>query len=129
MNSLELTYEIAKLLDSKKGEDIKAIKVKELTALIDQPIALIDKQVSEFEAKQKAEKQEKIKEKSRKTALLLMMLTAKFCRLKKRLMLPKRRRFLTIRGFMPTQKKKMLLLSLIRLQNLMTEMMPILSLL
>lgn len=37
-------------------------KVKELLALIDQPIALIDKQVADFEAKQKAEKQEKIKE-------------------------------------------------------------------
>ena len=35
MNSLELTYEIAKLLDSKKGEDIKAIKVKELTSISD----------------------------------------------------------------------------------------------
>lgn len=37
-------------------------KVKELISLIDEPIALIDKQVAEFEAKQKAEKQEKIKE-------------------------------------------------------------------
>ena len=35
MNSLELTYEISKLLDSKKGEDIKAIKVKELTSISD----------------------------------------------------------------------------------------------
>lgn len=37
-------------------------KVKELTALIDEPINLINKQVTEFDAKVKAEKQEKIKE-------------------------------------------------------------------
>ena len=35
MNSLELTYEIAKILDSKKGEDIKAIEVRELTSIGD----------------------------------------------------------------------------------------------
>ncbi|RAZ30461.1 ribosome silencing factor, partial [Klebsiella oxytoca] len=28
MNSLELTYEIAKILDSKKGEDIQALEVR-----------------------------------------------------------------------------------------------------
>ena len=35
MNSLELTYEIAKILDSKKGEDIKAIRIQELTSIGD----------------------------------------------------------------------------------------------
>lgn len=37
-------------------------KVKELTTLIDKPITLINNQINEFEVKQKAEKQEKIKE-------------------------------------------------------------------
>lgn len=35
MNSLEITKEIAKILDEKKGEDIKALAVKELTTLGD----------------------------------------------------------------------------------------------
>ena len=35
MNSFELTCEIAKILDSKKGEDIKAIRVQELTSIGD----------------------------------------------------------------------------------------------
>lgn len=58
-------------IDSKRKEVKKSFmkpyddfegKVKELITLIDEPITLIDKQVAEFEAKQKAEKQEKIKE-------------------------------------------------------------------
>ena len=35
MTSLELTYEVAKVLDEKKGIDIKAIKVQELTSIGD----------------------------------------------------------------------------------------------
>ena len=35
MTSLELTYEVAKILDEKKGIDIKAIKVQELTSIGD----------------------------------------------------------------------------------------------
>lgn len=35
MTSLELTKEIAKLLDSKKGDDITAIEIKDLTTLGD----------------------------------------------------------------------------------------------
>lgn len=45
-----------------KPYDDFEIKVKELTALIDKPILLIDTQVKAFDEKKKAEKKEKIKE-------------------------------------------------------------------